>query len=174
MPNLGPFKPFLFNFYIGNNENPPITDEICWSLDVRYCGASLYAIQKSQYKAVFWSPLKRAFAGFNCIIIRGHMDKSNLTRSCTHQAANAESFSSPYLAIRLHASFSGPDSWRKQEIQRPTMVENGKKHNQNSHLIIHFPTSEGMSEVSEWCERTSERTSEWPSTSVCILGCYRP
>ena len=30
-----------------------------------------------------------------------------------------------------------------------TMVENGKKHRQNSHLIIHFPTSEGVSEVSE-------------------------
>ena len=48
-----------------------------------------------------------------------------------------------------------------------TMVENRKKHRQNSHLIIHFTTSER-------CERTSERTSEWPSTSVCILGCYRP
>ena len=30
-----------------------------------------------------------------------------------------------------------------------TMVENGKKHRQNSHLIIHFPTSEGVSEVSK-------------------------
>ena len=48
-----------------------------------------------------------------------------------------------------------------------TMVENGKKHRQNSHPIFHCPTSER-------CERTSERASEWPSTSVCILGCYRP
>ena len=78
-----------------------------------------------------------------------------------------------------------------------TMVENRKKHRQNSQLIILFPTSEGASEVSEqaneWvqrrarakravrsketserCERMSERTSEWPSTSVCILGCFRP
>ena len=62
---------------------------------------------------------------------------------------------------------------------------------------IHFPTREGVSEVSEraneraqrrarakravrskqtseWCERTSERTSEWPSTSVCIPGCFGP
>ena len=30
-----------------------------------------------------------------------------------------------------------------------TMVENRKKHRQNSHLINHYPTSEGMSEVSE-------------------------
>ena len=74
-----------------------------------------------------------------------------------------------------------------------TMVENGKKHRQNSHLIIHFPTSEGVSEVSEranewaqWrarakravrskrtserCEQTSKRTSEWPSTAVCFLA----
>jgi len=29
-------------------------------------------------------------------------------------------------------------------------------------------------QTSERCERTSERTSEWPSTSICILGCYRP
>ena len=42
MLSLGPFKPFLFNSYIGNSENPPITDEIWWSLDVRYCGAQLY------------------------------------------------------------------------------------------------------------------------------------
>ena len=34
-----------------------------------------------------------------------------------------------------------------------TMVENKKKHRQNSHPIIHCPTSEGVSEVSE---RTSE------------------
>ena len=75
-----------------------------------------------------------------------------------------------------------------------TMVENRKRHRQNSHPIIQCPTSEGVSEVSkranEWaqlrvrakwavrCKRTSERmserTSEWPSTTVCILGCYRP
>ena len=48
-----------------------------------------------------------------------------------------------------------------------TMVENGKKHRQNSHIMIHFPTSER-------CERTSERTIEGPSTAVCIFGCYRP
>ena len=42
MLNLGPFKSFLFIFYIGNNENPPITDEISWFLNIRYCGASLY------------------------------------------------------------------------------------------------------------------------------------
>ena len=48
-----------------------------------------------------------------------------------------------------------------------TMVENRKKYRQNSHPIIHCSTSER-------CERTSERTSEWPSTTVCILGCYRP
>ena len=30
-----------------------------------------------------------------------------------------------------------------------TMVENGKKHRQNSHLIIYFPTSKGVSEVSK-------------------------
>ena len=33
--------------------------------------------------------------------------------------------------------------------------------------IIHFPTSER-------CERTSERTSEWPSTYISILVCSRP
>ena len=32
---------------------------------------------------------------------------------------------------------------------RDTMVEKRKKHRQNSHLIIHFPTSEGVSKVSE-------------------------
>ena len=33
--------------------------------------------------------------------------------------------------------------------QHGTMVENGEKHGQNSHSIIHCPTSEGVSEVSE-------------------------
>ena len=62
-----------------------------------------------------------------------------------------------------------------------TMVENTeKRHRQNSHPIIHCPTSEEVSEVSEQSEAServssaSERTSEWPSTTVCILGCYRP
>ena len=40
--------------------------------------------------------------------------------------------------------------------------------------IIHFPTSEGVIEVSERCERTSKRMSEWPSTYVTILVCSRP
>ena len=48
-----------------------------------------------------------------------------------------------------------------------TRVENGKKHRQNSHPILYFPTSER-------CERMSERTSEWPSTYVSILVCSRP
>ena len=39
MLNLGPLKLFLLVFYIGNNINPPITDGIYWSLDIRYCGA---------------------------------------------------------------------------------------------------------------------------------------
>ena len=52
------------------------------------------------------------------------------------------------------------------------MVENRKKHRQNSHPIIHCPTSEGVSEVSERVSEAevaggaSERTSEWPSTTV--------
>ena len=77
------------------------------------------------------------------------------------------------------------------------MVENRKKHRQNSHPIIHCPTTEGVSEVSkranEWVqqrarakrtvrskrmserfERTSERTSEWPSTYVSIHACFEP
>ena len=50
MLNHGPFKSFLFIFYIGNKENPPITDEISWSLDFRYCEWQLYTV-KSRYGA---------------------------------------------------------------------------------------------------------------------------
>ena len=46
MLNFGPFKPFLLIFYIGNNKNPSITDEICWSLDFRYCEVQLYTVHK--------------------------------------------------------------------------------------------------------------------------------
>ena len=42
MLNLGPFKSFLFIFYIGDNENPLITEEIYWSLEICYCGVSLW------------------------------------------------------------------------------------------------------------------------------------
>ena len=55
------------------------------------------------------------------------------------------------VADRTHHTHAWP--------RKGTMVENGKKHRQNCHLIIHCPTS--------------ERTSKWPGTSVCILGCYR-
>ena len=41
------------------------------------------------------------------------------------------------------------------------MVENQKKHRQNSHPIIHCPTSEGVSEVSEQAnESAAEGASE--------------
>ena len=61
------------------------------------------------------------------------------------------------------------------------------------HQIIHFPMNSGVSErvnkwaqrckakravwnkqISERCERTSEQTSEWPSTYIPILGCLEP
>ena len=31
---------------IGNNNNSPITDEISWSIDIRYCGVQLYFVIK--------------------------------------------------------------------------------------------------------------------------------
>ena len=41
-----------------------------------------------------------------------------------------------------------------------TMVENRKKHRQNSNLINHFPTSEGVSErANEWAVRANGRAS---------------
>ena len=44
----------------------------------------------------------------------------------------------------------GSHSLHIQNLSSPgTVVENGKKHRQNSHLIIHCPTSEGVSKVSE-------------------------
>ena len=43
MLNLGSSMSFFLISFIGNNKNPPITDEICWSLDFRYCGVQLYS-----------------------------------------------------------------------------------------------------------------------------------
>ena len=48
------------------------------------------------------------------------------------------------VADRTHHTHAWP--------RKGTMVENGKKHRQNCHPIIHCPTSEGVSEVSERCE----------------------
>ena len=87
-----------------------------------------------------------------------------------------------------------PSSLDQRPIHLCTMVESRKKHRQNSHPIIHCPTSKGVSErVNEWVsersgglERSeqsqaseqvsgaSERTSERPSTLVCIFGCSGP
>ena len=45
------------------------------------------------------------------------------------------------------------------------MVQNRKKHGKNSHRMIHFPTSKGVSEVSKqvnewaWVERASKASS---------------
>ena len=50
---------------------------------------------------------------------------------------------------RNRNAFSLPHTCLANKDLDHTMVENGKKHRQNSHLIIHFPTSEGVSEVSE-------------------------
>jgi len=55
-------------------------------------------------------------------------------------------------------------AWRSSRITQLTMVDYRKKHRQNSHLINHYPTSEGASEVSEraneWAVRANERTDE--------------
>ena len=87
---------------------------------------------------------------------------------------------------------------KKRIAKRKKMVHYGPKyekvHRKDSHLIIHFFMSEGVSKVrgranewaqrsargkrvvrskrtSEWCERTSERTSEWPNTYIWVFGC---
>ena len=67
MLNLGPFKSFLLTFYIGNNGNPPITDEISWSLDVRYCGAQLYV--KERYLCLMIP--KKTFSDKNVLNLGG-------------------------------------------------------------------------------------------------------
>ena len=90
---------------------------------------------------------------------------------------------------------------KKRIAKRKKMVHYGPKyekvHRKDSHLIIHFFMSEGVSKVrgranewaqrsarvkqkvrcermSEQCEGMSKRTSKWHSTSVCILGCPGP
>ena len=60
---------------------------------------------------------------------------------------------------------------RRRRRQRRTMGQNQVI---LRHPIIHCPTSEGVSKVSKRCKRTSKRMSEWPSTYVSILVCYRP
>ena len=60
-------------------------------------------------------------------------------------------------------------------FNRCTMVENRKKHRKNSHPIIYCPTSEGVSKASERAnKRMSERTSEWPSTYICVFLYFWP
>ena len=62
-----------------------------------------------------------------------------------------------------------------QNRYQSTMVDNRKEHRQNSHLIIHFPTSEGVSEVSEraneWAVRANERTDERVAQYLRLDSC---
>ena len=71
--------------------------------------------------------------------------------------------------IRYEISGKNDDTREKerQRIQRQT-VHYGTKPGHFETSIIHFP-NEGVR-----CERTSEGTSEWPSTCVSILVCSRP
>ena len=62
-------------------------------------------------------------------------------------------------AARLHPR-ARAHACQQPKKNRDTMVENGKKHKINSHLLIHRPTSEGVSKVSEWAKWASEQTSE--------------
>ena len=56
-----------------------------------------------------------------------------------------------------------PPSPMSRARARSTMGQNRKKNRINNHPIIHCP-------MSERCERTSEWTSEWPSTYVWVFG----
>ena len=80
--------PFPCNSYTGNNEKPLITDKICWSLDIRYCGASLYVSSlwnsfRPYFKIVkrlaifsffspFFSLFPQLFFTFSCIFFFYH------------------------------------------------------------------------------------------------------
>ena len=53
-----------------------------------------------------------------------------------------------------------------------TMVENRKKHRQNSNLINHFPTSNRVSErANEWAVRAKERTDERVAQHLRLYSC---
>ena len=78
---------------------------------------------------------------------------------------------------------------KRKSVGACTVGQNTRKHRTNSYPIIHCPTCERVSEMSEranewaqwsaqakrakWAVRsrqTSERTSEWPNTYIGILG----
>ena len=91
---------------------------------------------------------------------------------------------------RRDSRSANPDLVPLRREKQSTMGQNWEKHRKNRHLKSHCPMSKEVSEVSErandWAqrrarakravrsERTSERTSKWPSTPVCILGYSGP
>ena len=73
-------------------------------------------------------------------------------------------FSSPsvtdvYSSVSVSPSFRMARYLSSKCAVKFSMVENRKKHRQNSHPIIHCPTSEGVSEVSGASERANGRAS---------------
>ena len=79
------------------------------------------------------------------------LSSSSSFSSSSWKGDHARVAAAGYLRLDLRST------WEKKEIEFAiprlcppcTMVENGKKHRQNSHLINHCPTSEGVSEVSK-------------------------
>ena len=108
MINLGPFMSFLLISYIGNNENPP-TDEICWSLDVRYCGASLYVIAPHVLSGVFVAVVVNQFS---CLSGSGFSDGSSETLSEGPSPAKKS------RKIRGHSSSSSSSSSPASKAQK--------------------------------------------------------
>ena len=90
------------------------------------------------------------------LVVPAHRDVVNMYGVlCTYEIPNIMRDLVVYLRIRggrsdLRLTDATPSN--KKHVTRThacTMVENRIKHRQNSYLIIHCPTSEGVSEVSE-------------------------
>ena len=56
----------------------------------------------------------------------------------------------------------------------PTSLGGGEQANEWAQRSMQAKRAEWSKRMSEWCERTSKRTSEWLSTYVLILGLSEP
>ena len=86
-------------------------------------------------------------------------------RSTRRKASNGNSLTLGWIwkipSLWSKRKWASSASWKKNaSFLRYTMVENGKKHRQDSHPIINCPTSEGVSKVSEVSERANKRSSK--------------
>ena len=128
-----------------------------WELNTRECFSGLSPIRDDR------SPIAMAMGG-GLLLLR--VESAKTRAMVCFLVLTADHFSRVVLPIKALLSLDSSRAFGvKFPSGPPTHYRSEQPVNVMGHQIISFPMSSDMS------ERTSERTNEWPSAFVAILGC---